>query len=87
MVLAEEIVLARECDRSLPVLDQIRVNLVSSVSQVSAQAVIVLKRIVYGFPDRTLREDLRGFVHEPCLEALKYLGGKSQAKFFSLVKG
>ena len=54
MVLAEEVVLARQCDWMLPVLNKIGVYPVPTIDDITAQAVVVDDRIVDGLAYRTL---------------------------------
>lgn len=58
VILAEEVVLARQRNDALPVLDKIGVYPVPAVDDIAAQAVVVVDRIVDGLAYRTLGKDL-----------------------------
>ena len=58
VVLAEEVILARQCDWTLHVLDKIGVYPVPAVDDIAAQAVVVGDRIVDGLAYRALGKDL-----------------------------
>lgn len=70
VVLAEEVVLARQLDWTLPVLDYVGVYPVPAVDDIAAQAVVVVDRIVDGLVYRTLGKDLGGLVLEPYFKCL-----------------
>lgn len=85
VVLAEEVVLARQCDWTLPVLNKIGVYPVPAVDDIAAQAVVVGDRIVDGLAYRTLGKDLGRLVLEPYFKRLKYRDRKTHAEVPSLV--
>ena len=85
MVLAEEVVLARQRDWTLPILDEVGVYPVPAVDDIAAQAVVVVDRIVDGLAYRTLEKDLGGLVLEPYFKRLKYRDRKTHAEVPSLV--
>lgn len=58
MILAEEVVLARQRNDTMPVLNKIGVCPVPAVDDIAAQAVVVVDRIVDGLAYRTLGKDL-----------------------------
>lgn len=58
VVLAEEVILARKRNDTLPVLDKIGVYPVPSADDIAAQAVVVDDRIVDGLAYWTLWKDL-----------------------------
>lgn len=72
VLLAEDVILARQCDWTLPVLDKIGVYPVPAVEDIAAQAVVVVDRIVDGLAYRTLGKDFGGLVLEPYFNRLKY---------------
>lgn len=71
VVFAEEVILARQCDWTLPVLDKIGVYPVPAVDDIAAQAVVVGDRIVDGLAYRTFGKDLGRLVLEPYFKRLK----------------
>ena len=85
VVLAEEVVLARQLNWTLPVLDEVGVYPVPAVDDIAAQAVVVVDRIVDGLAYRTLGKDLGGLVLEPYFKRLKYRDRKTHAEVPSLV--
>lgn len=56
VVLAEEVVLARQRDWTLPVLDKVGVYPVPAVDDIAAQAVVVVDRLVDGFALNLIQE-------------------------------
>ena len=85
VVLAEEVVLARQRDWTLPVLDKVGVYPVPAVDDIAAQAVVVVDRIVDGLAYRTLGKDLGGLVLEPYFKRLKYRDRKTHAEVPALI--
>lgn len=85
MILAEEVVLARQRNDTLPVLDKIGIYPVPAVDDIAAQAVVVVDRIVDGLAYRTLGKDLGGLVLEPYFKRLKYGDRKTHAEIPALI--
>lgn len=85
VVLAEEVVLARQRNDTLPVLNKIGVDSVPAVDDITAQAVVVGDRIVDGLAYRTLGKDLGGLVLEPYFKRLKYGDRKTHAEIPALI--
>lgn len=85
VVLAEEVILVSQRDWTLSVLDKIGVYPVPAVDDITAQAVVVVDRIVDGLAYRTLGKDLGGLVLEPYLKRLKYVDRKTHAEIPALI--
>ena len=85
VVLAEEVILVRQRDWTLPVLDKVGVYPVPAVDDLAAQAVIVVDLIVDGLAYRTLGNDLGGLVLEPYFKRLKYGDRKTHAEVPALI--
>ena len=85
MVFAEEVILARQRDWTLPILNKIGVYPVPAVDDIAAQAVVVGDRIVDDLAYRTLWKDLGSLVLEPYFKRLKYRDRKTHAEVPSLV--
>ena len=85
VVLAEEVVLARQRDWTLPVLNKIGVYPVPAVDDIAAQAVVVGNRIVDGLAYRTLGKNFGRLVLEPYFKHLKYRDRKTHAEIPALI--
>ena len=85
VILAEEIILARQHNDTLPILDKIGVYPVPAVDDIAAQAVVVSNRIVDGLAYWTLGMDLGDLVLEPYLKRLKYGDRKTHAEIPALI--
>lgn len=85
VVLAEEVVLARQRDLLLPVLDKVGVYLIPVVDDIAAQAVVVGDCIVDSLAYRTLGKNLGGLVLEPYFKRLKYGDRKTHAEVPALI--
>ena len=85
VILSEEIILARQHNDTLPILDKIGDYPVPAVDDIAAQAVVVGNRIVDGLAYWTLGMDLGDLVLEPYLKRLKDRDRKTHAEVQSLV--